>query len=129
MTPQRLNFLNVGADVSLALEALNRRIAAIYRCDLKHPIFQFVPLIDQRVVLNDSGQATVIREVLGDCNHQTGIIRIAARPSWRATVIHELVHLYNPGRGEAWVNKASKDVIRLLKQGALWTKDDTTLAQ
>ena len=117
-----LDTVVIGEDVCLALEALNRRIAAIYRQDIKHPRFQFVPIIDQRVVLNDLGQTVIAREVLGDCNHQTGVIRVAARRSWRSTVVHEMVHLYNPGRSEPWVTKATLDVVRLLKQGALWPK-------
>ena len=111
----------IDQDMDLALGALNRRIAAIYRQDIKQPRFQFVPIIDQRVILTGEGKEEVTREVLGDCNHQTEVIRIAARSGWRNTIIHELVHLYNPGRGEAWVKKATADVIRLLKQGALWT--------
>ena len=125
--PVDLDSVLVDQDVMLALEALNRRMAAIYRQELKHSIFQFVPIIDQRLVLNDEGKVVVAREVLGNCNHQTGFIRIVPHSGWRNTIIHELVHLYNPGRGEAWVDKATKDVIRLLKQGGLWSAEQVPL--
>ena len=106
----------------LALDALNRRIAAIYRQDIKPVTFEFVPLIDQRVRLMDDGTRRMVREVLGDCHHERGRIRLVAKPRWENTAVHEMVHLYNPGRSEGWVKKATLDVIRLLKQGALWPK-------
>ena len=106
--------------ISDALEVLNRRIAGIYRQEAKRPIFQFVELIDQRVVVNDAGQGVVVREVLGTCNHQTGLIKVVPSKGWQFTVVHELVHLYNPKRREAWIRKGTRDVIRFLKQGAIW---------
>lgn len=106
----------------LALDTLNRRMAAIYRQDRKPVIFEFVPLIDQRVQLMDDGTTRIIREVLGDCHHEIGRIRLVAKPGWENTAVHEMVHLYNPGRSERWVEKATLDVVRLLKQGALWPK-------
>ena len=106
-----------------ALEALNRRLAAVYRTEPKAVIFEFVSVIDQRVMLQDDGKIKVVREVLGDCAHSLGRIRLVIKPGWQNTAVHELVHLYNPGRREDWVKRATLDVIRLLKQGALWVEN------
>jgi len=112
----------------LALEALNRRIAAIY-CQQPLPtVFVFVDLIDQRRVLQPLGKAIIIHEVLGDCNHAQGIIRLVKRKGWEATAIHELVHRYNPERRHSWVKRAAADIGRLLKQGRLWSNPSPTPA-
>ena len=102
---------------------LNRRVAGIYRQAPLPTTFVFVGLIDQRVVLQPSGEVVAVREVLGDCNHAQGIIRLVIRKGWEATAIHELVHRYNPRKRHPWVNKASADVAWLLKQGGLWDGD------
>lgn len=106
----------------LALEALNRRVAAIYRQEALEGVrVVFTDRIDQRIVRNfDKGQDVVVREVVGQCIQERKVIRLVVRQGWESTAVHEFVHLYNPGRTEAWVRKASMDVARLLKQGGLW---------
>ena len=55
------------------------------------------------------------QELLGDCNILTAEIRVKVRPGWRRTYIHELVHLYNTDRSEAWVKTATKDCIGMMR--------------
>ena len=115
------------ARAQLALEVVNRRVAGIYRQEPLPTMFIFVQLLDRREVLQPSGKVLVVSEALGDCNHETGIIRLVIRKGWQATAIHELVHRYNRGRREAWVRRAAVDVGRLLKQGAIWSEPANSL--
>ena len=112
------------SEARLALEALNRRVAAIYRASPRqNVVVQFTDLIDERVVRDpDTGERRVVRAVVGKCYPEKGLIQIVVRKGWQTTAVHEFVHLYNPGRGEDWIERASKDVARLLKQGGLWSE-------
>ena len=112
------------SEARLALEALNRRVAAIYR---QEPIsgmnVVFTDMIEDHVVKDFStGQKVFTRRTVGQCIRAEKLIRIVVRKGWQTTAVHEFVHLYNPGRGEAWIARASKDVARLLKHGGLWSE-------
>jgi len=100
---------------------VNRKVAAIYLQEPREIKVVFVPMIKREQVLVGTEIITT-KQTLGDCDIQSGLIRLVRRDNWGNTYIHELVHLYNPTRGERWVRKAVKDVIRLWKQGGLWDR-------
>ena len=103
----------------LALDVVNRRVAALYK-KLPRPVtFMFVPLIDRRVQLV-KGEEIATREVLGDCDRVSGTIRLVMRRGWERTAIHELIHLYNPTMREPTVRKRVPEVVRYLKSPMLW---------
>lgn len=107
-----------------ALQALNRRVAGIYRQEYVPDVrVEFVDLIEEHVVKDwASGENKVIRRTVGHCIQSQKLIRIVLRRGWEYTAIHEFVHFYNAGHSEQWVKKATQDVARLLKQGGLWTE-------
>ena len=103
----------------LTLEMLNKRIAACFNQQPRDVTFLFVPVIERHQVLHE-GQLITTRETTGDCNRATGVIRIVPIKGWQQTAVHELTHLYNPGRREATICKLTRDAIRYLKNPMLW---------
>ena len=108
-----------------ALQALNRRVASIYRQEVVPDVrIEFTDLIEEHVRKDfTTGQNIVTRRTLGHCIRSQKIIRLVPCKGWQNTAVHEFIHFYNPGRSEAWVRKATRDVVRLLKQGGLWTQE------
>jgi len=104
------------SEAQTALTVLNQRVAAIF-CQAPLPTtFVFVPVIDEHRFLNKTDGAVMVSQVLGDCDHARGTIRLIICKGWEATAIHELVHRYNPTRRHQWVNRATIAVAKLLKQ-------------
>ena len=103
----------------VALGMVNRRVAALYKKPPRAVTFLFVSLIDRRVQLV-SGVEISTREVVGDCDRVSGVIRLVVRRGWERTAIHELVHLYNPAMRELTVRRRVPEVVRYLQSPMLW---------
>lgn len=98
----------------LALAELNKAVAMMFCKPVREVQFTFVPLIERTQKYAEGVGYTTVREVMGECDRDTGVIRLVPGPRWRHTAVHELVHLYNPTMREATVRRRVPDVIRYL---------------
>ena len=108
-----MNWSNEG--VGLALQVLDRKVAAIFNQEPRKPLVLFVPVIKRILELNETGEVVITKETRGDCAASLNRIRLVMKDGWQKTAIHELIHLYNPTRSEHWVKQETEEVIRFLK--------------
>ena len=91
------------------LPFINARVAAVF-CQRPKPV-RFVFL---HYIANPRGK---LGECLGLCVRcgDGAEIQLKACPGWQNTAVHELVHLYNPGKSEKTIKALTVEVIRLWK--------------
>lgn len=88
------------------LDLVNHKVAACFNQKPKEVRFVFLSYIHSK----KSGYETV-----GMCVTETNEIQICLMLGWQNTVVHELVHLYNPDMTETKVRIITNDVIKYLK--------------
>ena len=93
-------------------DAVNKKVAGIFCQQVKQATFQFVDHLELRPSEAKGKGANLHLEVLGRCTMPIGLIQIVKRNKWSKTLIHELVHLYNPGMPEKKVRQVTDDVGR-----------------
>ena len=88
------------------IQLINRKVAACFGQEHKKIRFVFLSYIASK---------RTDCKTLGMCIHGANEIQICLVEGWQNTVIHELVHFYNPLKKEKQVNELTTKVIKYLK--------------
>ena len=108
-------------EARMALSVLNEKAASFFGKPVRAVTISFVPFIERRQIYVN-GELSVVKErgeTVGNCNLGTGHIQLIPYPSWPATAIHELTHLYNPGKREQTIRILARKCAVYLKNPQL----------
>ena len=100
-------------DYQAISEEMNNRVAKMLGFESRPVEFRFVPMIKHMQAFRDG--RIIVREVKGRCLLPNGPIDIVPDGNWGVTLIHELIHFYNPHMCHSQVKRTVRDCIRYLK--------------